>query len=280
LVELLVALTLSAIVLGTAASTLLRQQRSASALGRAAGGNAQLRAAVGALAVELAALAAGSGDLAAGQASDTAVQLRSLVASGLACGDAVASATFAPEEDGPAGTLSGSAPRAGDSLWWYGGVPGQWRARRVVAVDSVSVPCLLTSAPVGPARRVTVAERDSIPYGALLRVTRPTRYAFYKSGDGSWQLGVREWSDATGRFASPQPVAGPFLMQAGSARTGFRFYDDAGTDLGGGGAGVQADRVARIRVRVIAPEGQGGDGSRDVVQIDSIDVALQRAGTP
>jgi hypothetical protein len=90
---------------------------------------------------------------------------------------------------------------------------------------------------------------------------------------------VREWSDATGRFASPQPVAGPFLMRAGAARTGFRFYDDAGVELGDAGTGVPADRVARIRISVIAAA-PGGSGASDGAQLDSLDVALQRAGTP
>jgi hypothetical protein len=277
LAELLVALTLATIVLGAATSTLLRQQRTALSLGRAAGGDAQSRAALGALAVELTALAAASDDLEPGQASDTAVQLRAVIASGLACGDAVSVATVASGADGNASALLGPAPRAGDSLWWFGGTPAAWRARRVIASDSVWGSCPLTGGPAGPARRIVVAEPDSITYGVPLRVVRPVRYAFYRSGDGSWQLGVRDWVESTGRFASPQSIAGPFLMRAGSARTGFRYYDADGVELGTGGAAIASGRVARVRITVLAADRAGAD---TVVRPDSLDVALQPAGAP
>jgi hypothetical protein len=278
LAELLVALTLAAIVLGAATSTLLRQRRTAFTLDHAARGDAQLRAAIGALTAELGVLTAGSGDITPGQASDTAVQLRSAVVSGLACGDAVGSATFAGEDEGPAGVLLGAAPREGDTLWWFGGEPSVWRGRRIVRSDSIWGPCQLGSSPAGPVRRVTLAEPDSIAYGAPLRVTRPVRYAFYRSGDGSWQLGVRDWLGAAGRFASPQPLAGPFLMRAGSGRTGFHFFDTEGVELDAGTEGA-ADRVARVRVSVIAAGGVAAAPDA-VARRDSMDVALQRGGVP
>jgi type II secretory pathway pseudopilin PulG len=278
--ELLVALALAGIVLGTAASSLLRLQRTASSLSRTAGADAQLRAALGALRVELGVLTAATGDIAPGQGSDTALQIRALVASGLSCGDAVSAATFVGEGEPGAGPLPGSAPREGDSLWWFGGMPAEWRARRIVASDSVSAPCPLTGGPPAPARRIVIAEPDSIGYGAALRVTRPLRYAFYRSGDGSWQLGVRDWIEATGRFASPQPIAGPFLMRAGSVRTGFRFYDPGGVELGSGGTEVASASVARIRVTVMVADAVDRRGADSVVRSDSLDVVLQPAGEP
>jgi type II secretory pathway pseudopilin PulG len=280
LAELLVAITLAAIVLGTATSTLLRQQRTSVSLGRAAAGDAQLRAALGALSVELGALTAGTGDLEVGQATDTAVQLRSLVVGGLACGDAVSSATFVDDAEGHIGSLAGSAPRVGDSLWWFGGAPPVWRARRIIASDSVATPCPLTSAPPGPGRRLVIAEPDSIQYGAPLRVTRPVRYGFYRSGDGSWQLGVREWVDATGRFASPQPIAGPFLMRAGNAHTGFRYFDVSGTELGLGALAGAGSRVARVRITILAADATRDAGADTMAPRDSLDVALQAVSVP
>jgi hypothetical protein len=278
LAELLVALTLATIVLGAATSTLLRQQRTAATLSRVAGGDAQSRAALGALGIELAALAAGSGDLEPAQASDTAVQLRSVITSGLACGDALSVATFAGEADANGTALLGPAPRAGDSLWWFGGTPAAWRVRRIIASDSVSMSCPLTSAPAGPVRRVVVAEPDSITYGAPLRIVRPVRYAFYRSGDGSWQLGVRDWVESTERFASPQPIAGPFVMRAGSARTGFRYYDSDGAELGTGGAAIPSVRVARVRITVLAADRAVGPDA--AAGRDSLDVALLPAAAP
>lgn len=280
LVELLVALTLGAVVLGTASSSVLRQQRTARLVGTAAANGAQLRAASGALVAELGPLAAGSGDVVAGQASDTAIELRRLVTSGAACDDAIGRAVFSDDEDGPSEALSGAVPQAGDQLWWSAGdsVRG-WRGARVVASDSLSAPCLLTGSPSRPARRIVIGTSDSIPFGALLRVTRPARYDFYKSGDGSWQLGLRDWSEASARFASPQPVAGPFLMRAGGARGGFRYFDAEGAELPLAGGSVAADRVARVRITVLSLDRTGGTG-RDSVRRDSVDVSLQPAAGP
>jgi hypothetical protein len=151
---------------------------------------------------------------------------------------------------------------------------GGWRGGRIVSSDSLSLPCPLTGASARPARRVAVAAPDSIPFGALLRVTRPARYVFYKGGDGSWQLGLREWVEASARFAPPQPIAGPFLMRAGSARAGLRYFDADGGELSSADGAVNVDRVARIRIGVLGIDRSGG--GRDTVRRDSMDVALQR----
>jgi hypothetical protein len=277
LAELLVALTLSALVLGTATTSLLRQRRAAGVVGGTAASAAQQRAATGALAAELSALAAGSGDLVAGATRDTALQLRALVVGGVACDDALAAATFADEDDGTSDALSGAVPKAGDTLWWYAGdSTASWRGRPVVASDSLSAPCMLTGSPARPARRVAVAGADTIPFGSPLRITRPARYSFYRSGDGSWQLGLHEWIEATHRFAPPQPIAGPFVARAGSERTGFRFFDAGGLELPAGAAGVDVGRVARVRVTVLGVD-RSARLAGDTLRRDSVDVALQRA---
>ena len=277
LVELLVALTLAAIMLGSATSVLLRQQRTAASLGSSVATDAQLRGAAGALAAELAVLSAAAGDLQAGEARDTALQLRSLVTRGVACDDGVGVTIVADDADESPGAPEGVVPRAGDSLWWYpGDSTRRWRSARIAASDSVTAPCSLTSAPSRPARRLGLAGADSVPSGAPLRVTRQVRYAFYRSGDGSWQLGMREWIDATARFAAPQPVAGPFVMRSGESHTGFRYFDAAGNELPIGPGGVDIARVARLRLVVLIAAGFRALTSDSLVR-DSVDVALARA---
>lgn len=278
LAELLVALTLTAIVLGTGTSSLLRQRRTATAIGGQATSSAQLRAATGALRAELSALGQGTGDLVPGEARDTSLQLRMLVVAGIACGDAEGSATFADDDEGVS-VLSASAPKAGDTLWWFGADPPGWRGRRITASDSVSAPCMLSGAAPRPARRVVITGRDTIPFGAILRVTRPARYAFYKSGDGSWQLGFRDWLEASGRFAPPQPIAGPFAMHAGEARTGFRYFGADGGELPSGPTGASAALVARVRLTVLAADPLA-DATGLGLRRDSVDVALQGTRGP
>ena len=277
LVELLVALTLAAIVLGSATSVLLRQQRTAAALGSSVATDAQLRGAAGAIAAELAVLSASAGDLHAGEARDTALQLRSLVTRGVACDDGVGVAIVADDADAPLGTLEGVVAKAGDTLWWYAGdSTRQWRSTRIAASDTVAAPCPLTSAPSRTARRLGLGGNDTVPSGAPIRVTRQVRYAFYRSGDGSWQLGMREWIDAISRFAGPQPVAGPFVMQSGESHTGFRYFDAGGTELPIGPGGVETARVARLRLVVLVAAGVRALISDSIVR-DSVDVALARA---
>jgi prepilin-type N-terminal cleavage/methylation domain-containing protein len=277
LAELLVALTLAAIVLGTATSSLLRQQRTAGSLGNSAAWEAQLRAATGAVAVELSALTAASGDLVAGEARDTALELRGFVTQGVACGDAAGAVVFA---DDPDEASSASEVRAGDSLWWNGGSAGdmEWHGSRVTSLDNVVLPCPLSGAAPRAVVRLRAATSDTIRIGAPLRVTRPVRYSLYRSGDGSWQLGLREWAEESRRLPPPQPIAGPFALRAGTHRSGFRYFAPDGTELSEGAGGVTVGRVARVRVTLLsaAASGAGAPGGRR----DSIEVALQHGAQP
>jgi hypothetical protein len=295
LAELLVALTLAAIVLGTATSALLRQQRIASELRGAAALDAQLRAATGAIAAELSSLGAASGDLVAGEAHDTALELRGLIAGGVACGDAVGAAILTesmggsgdpgePDDAAAAADAAdaqwGAEPRVGDTLWWYGGdANAAWHGGPVTAADGAVLPCPLTGAPARPVRRLVVSTADTIHAGAPLRVTRPVRYAFYRSGDGSWQLGLREWVAPARRFAPPQPFAGPFLRRSGALRGGFRYFDAGGGELPIGAAGADVGRIARVRLTVLAL-GRATGARRDSVRRDSVDAALLPARRP
>ena len=281
LAELLVALSLTGIVLGAAASSLLRQQRTAAVLGASAAGAAQMRAAFGALAVELAPLAAGSGDVVPGEATDTSLQVRTVVASAVACDEAAGRATFAGDGvSRPSEAVAALLPRAGDSLWWHAGAAnGGWQGDVIVASDSVPAPCALDGAGLRARRRVTIGSRDTIRSGMHLRVTRPARYVFYRSGDGSWQLGLREWIEERRQLAPPQPFAGPFLRPGAAESAGFRYFDATGVELEPGERGVEAHRVARVRVSVVIPDRPGAATSARVVR-DSIDVALQPRAAP
>jgi hypothetical protein len=281
LVELVVALTLGAIVLGTAGVSVLRQQRSARHVAGLAAGAAQSGVASSLVPAELADLVPSAGDLVAGEARDTALQLRVPIATGVSCGSTVGVAVLSMSDGddlAPAG--ASGPPRAGDSLWWYADAARSWRVRRIADVRSAPVSCSPLMSGSGTVLQLALADVDTIPVGALLRVTRPFRYVIYRSGDGSWQLGLREWSEATWRFAPPQPIVGPFARPQGTGvRTGFRYFDAEGEELPAGGAGVEVGRIARIRITAIALVRQALGGG-DSLRVDSADVALQRAGAP
>jgi hypothetical protein len=114
---------------------------------------------------------------------------------------------------------------------------------------------------------------DTIPAGAPVRITRPTRYSFYRSGDGTWQLGFREWTETTGSFSAPQPVAGPFLRNSDGRRSRFRYFASSGEELVG--TGVER-AVSRIRLLTYALT-VAREAGQDSVRADSIDVALSHA---
>jgi type II secretory pathway component PulJ len=277
LVELLVGLVLSAVLLGVASRSLLRQQRAARSVGAGSASESQARHVARLLSGELAPLDAASGDVAAGQASDSSLELRAVVATALTCDTATNVVTLAP-----AGAVTpplagiARAPAAGDSLWYDADSLG-WRTRAVLAVARVSASCALPSASAGATYRLTLDAPIDVGGGTPLRLTRWERYVVYRASDGRWYLGIRDWSVAGARFLSPQPVAGPFLRVLSTGeRTGFRFYDSLGVSLRPNGTNERA--IARVRVTTLAavPAWAGADS----VRRDSADVALARRASP
>ena len=276
LVELAVAMTLAGVVLAAAFGSMLHQQRTTDRVAALALGQSQLAAASVLVPGEISALSATAGDLVAGQARDTAFQLRAPIAAAVACDTGVAGITISSDEtDVLAPRGSAAQPHTGDSLWWYAERSGLWTGRRIISMASGIAFCGVES-PSPDALRLALDGTDTIPAWAPIRVTRQLRYDFYRSSDGSWQLGVREWSDALQRFAPPQPLAGPFMTpHGGDLRTGFRYFDAAGAELAPNETGVQVPRVARIRVTVVAPARSAG--GVDIRLADSADVAIARA---
>lgn len=274
LVELLVALGLAAVLLAAATGSMLRQQRSARWVGAFGAVESQASHAVRLLPDELALLDAAAGDVVAGQASDSTVELRAVVASSVACDSATNVVTLAPDM-GAMPPLGGVARTiaAGDSLWFLDSLG--WRARGVLAATRATSGCLRPAAPSGATTRLTLDAPVDVGGGTPLRVTRHERWLFYRASDGRWYLGFRDWNVAGARFNATQPVAGPFVKTLRSGeRTGFRFYDSLGNALipdGSNEGGI-------ARVRVTALSAVAAYGAVDTVRRDSADAVLARRG--
>lgn len=278
LVELLVAASLAAVVFGAATTSLLRQQRSHARILAVTDGDAQSRAALLVAGAQLAMLDPRAGDLAAGEAEDSAIQFRALVASSFACATETGAATLLPDQ-GDTVPLGGSAsaPRPGDTLWWL--PDSSWRAAPVSSASTVTTSCVAPVASSGAAQRLALGSTDTIPAGTPLRVTRPARFGVYRASDGTWQLGYREWNDPTHRFAAPQPVVGPLVPRTGRRPSGFRYFDSAGVELRASGAPIDVRLVARIRLTASTLV-HTADQVQDSVRSDSVDVTLRRAPPP
>ncbi|MEP6990242.1 MAG: hypothetical protein ABJA80_04865 [bacterium] len=281
LVELLVAIALASVVLATATSSMLRQQRTHVRVAGVSATDGQVRAATSVLASHLAQLEPGAGDVVAGESSDTAVQFRAIVELSLACDKSVGSVTMLP--DTAAGALftgSASAPRAGDTLWRFSTTG--WLGSPIGSTTVVAATCASPIPVAGRASRLVLPGAvDSISPGTPLRVTRQSRYGVYRASDGSWQLGFREWNDPAGAFSAPQPVAGPLVRRIGSLRSGFRYFDSSGAELDPADGPVDVRRAARIRITMLSllPT---RERVQDSIRIDSVDVAphLTRGSPP
>lgn len=278
LAELLVALTLAGVVLGTATSSVLRQQRTAMRLGAGSTVAEQLHAGSTLAIAQVALASARAGDLVAGQASDTALQLRATIASGIACGPATTAVNLPADAQAVLPTVGWAGPaHRGDTLWWFGEADTLWHAREVQGVSTSAAGCAGARAIV-----LSLGGSDSIPANAPARVTRPVRLTIYRAGDGSWQLGERELSEATGQLAGVQPVAGPFVRSLPSGeRTGFRYFSAADAELQPPLDSQTIRNVARIRLTVIAARRDTTSGlplSRATVRMDSADVSVRGGG--
>ena len=274
LLELLVAMMLAAVILGAASSTLVRQRRSTSAQAMRVRAESQLRAALGELEVALDGLSPAAGDLVAGEARDTALQLRTVVASAVACDSTMGYATLAAADTSDERSSGvAAAPKAGDTLWWRPPGAAAWTARRVADITASTGACPAGGSGVQALLRLGFLLPDTVPRGAPLRLTRQARYSFYHASDGSWQLGMSEWSDVLHAFSPPQPVAGPFVLVAPTGgRTGFWYFDAAGAALSVAGQGANVANIARVRVTLVAPDNAVGTFAS--FRRESLDIAL------
>ena len=276
LVELLVALTLGGAVLTVVASSMLRQQRGARWIEGLTGAELQLRPVMRLLADELSDLDASAGDIAAGQASDSSLQLRAVVATSLTC-DSASTVTLLPEGAAtPAMGSSARTPAIGDSLWLYRGAAYGWQARSVVGVTRVTSACAVPTSASAPTFQLVLDAPADAPAGTAVRVTRWERWVVYRASDGRWYAGIRDFSPTTNRFLAAQPIAGPFLKTVRRGpRTGFRYFDAWGNELAPDGTNERG--IARVRVTTLSLV---RSGATDSVRQDSADAVLSRPGVP
>lgn len=250
LAELLVAMVILAVI-GTAAAGAIRMQVAAHARVTArVAAAAQLREAAAPLAADLHLASSTEGDLIDDALADTTLALHATVAYGHVC-------ALAPGEDVELHALvlrsRGRPIVAGDTMRVHAAA-GRWHAGPIAAVTRTASPvagCAPGDDDEVITLDVTPELRDSVAAGAVLRVTRPLRYSFYRAGDGRVYLGLREWSHAAGALAGVQPVAGPFEPQG----TRFSYFDSTGSELEA--QPIAGRRVAAIGVSfaTLAPRG-------------------------
>jgi hypothetical protein len=257
----LVSLTLFGIVLTALGGLLARNERAHATLDARLLAGAQLREGEGALALDLLPLSPAAGDIAPGEARDSAIAIRAVVATAIVCDTAGLSVALPPPADDPLHSLQSrlTMPQRFDTLWaWAEGSTGRsWVPLGVGSVSTSATRCRTGLGPLplpaGPRLVVSFTGIATLPPGLApgtpVRVTRRVRWSLYRASDRRWWLGVREQAATSGALAAVQPVVGPLRpYSADTARSGaaFLYYDAAGAGLSPGIADTRA--IARIRV--------------------------------
>ena len=226
--------------LGLVSSISLREQRLIEDLAQATATSGQLRDAAAIVPIDLRAMSPAHGDIAAGQARDTSLELRATIASAVVCDTLGRAIVLAPAGSG-SGTFGSirTAIQAGDTLWLYSPTDtGEvWLPYSIAYVygtgpgDCTAAGPRLAAADLALGRLVVGLDAPpplSSAVGFPLRITRPLRYDVYRASDRLWYLGERDWNNSTLRFNIVQPVSGPFLAPS-SYGAAFIFLDSSGT---------------------------------------------------
>ena len=257
LVEVLVALTVAGVVLGLIMAISVREQRVFADLAERAAIAGQLREAAALLPIDLRAAAPLEGDIR--QARDTVVELRATIGSAVVCDTTTGGVILSPAVAGADTYASFLMPvEAGDTVWLF--MPGDTLDRwlpHAVARTGTAPPgqCAAGGPRLSPAAaasvRVTLALGDTLSspsVGIPLRVTRPMRYSVYRASDGGWYVGERDWNNASRRFNTIQPVAGPVLPPSSGAAA-FSYRDSAGNSIASPVTNPAAIRLIEIALR-------------------------------
>jgi hypothetical protein len=256
LAEVIVSLTVGAILILLISSVAVRQQRFASGMSDLLATSAAVRDAAAILPVDLRSVDPAQGDIPAGEARDTSIQFRSTVATAVVCDTIAGSLILAPSAMGaPAFTSTLLSPQANDTAWFIVVDSTEtWEAHVISSVGSsgggqcASGGPVLTGSALTSARlslRLTPAVASSA-IGLPLRITRPLRYSLYKSSDGLWYLGQRDWNSSTQKLNTIQPVSGPLLPPGSLPGMSLSYADSNGVAIPSGSSNSRG--IASMRM--------------------------------
>ena len=298
LLEIVVVLTLLGLVLALVVPIGTALQRQLADAGDRAGTLERLRDASAILPMDLRALSSPGGEITAAEARDSSLQVQITLAGGVLCGVTGTSALLALGTRAD-GTVRPGVPAVGDTLWVLEDRDSveRWVPLAAHAVGVVPAPCGLargsgtgavldtlrvTSVDVGVAlgdsASPPLSTRDSaiarIGIGAPVRITRPTRYSYYRGADGRWYLGLREWSGTSGSFQIVQPVSGPFRAPAAGQGSGlaFRYFDSTGAAVAPGAIDTRGIALVELSMHPLVRRTAGS--SRPWGATDSFSVAV------
>ena len=286
LTELMVALSLLAMVLGGLLTVVTRQQRFTFGASEILETQRSVREAADLLPSDLRALSPSLGDIY--EMTSSAIAYRAPAGASVVCTIDVSrrSLTLPPSALASQSALTSwvTTPQAGDSLLVYdrGTLPGtsddRWQVHKLAAAP-IAGTCPTTSgftantteAAQGWTLAVVDPLQPNIGPGSAIRFFRRARYNLYQSGDGSWYLGHSDCLPGRSPVCSTvQPVSGPYLApEAGEAGgISFAYFDAAGAVTTDSSLVARIDVVTRAKSRsVIRAAGFKEEPYRDSLAI-------------
>lgn len=274
LFEAVLVLALTGLVLGIVTAVGIRLQRQLRDTQSRIETGEQLSTVAAILPLDLRGLSPAAGDIRAGEARDSSLELRSTLTSAVVCGGTAASPLLAPFLPSGAGSaIATTLP--GDTVWLLADSDSgeRWLPTTIRAVRTGSASCTLFAGDAGgmvvDVRHTTTLDlRDTIPFvsGSVVRITRPVRYSLYRASDGFWYLGVRTWNSASARFNGVQPLSGPYASPgSGPDDSRIEYFDGRESVVPSGN--VDTRSIARIEWLVRTGGGADAPVPRDSARI-------------
>lgn len=276
LIELMITITVLAIVGASITAILTRQQRFYRDAAETVEVRRELRGGAALLPTDLRAISTAGGDLL--QATATQFTVRATIGSAVVCAKGAQSVDLVPTGL-TTHTLAAwySPPQVNDTVFVFdegteiGASDDTWAQAAITSTTTDAAYCAGTPfvAPVDatlPRVRLMLDRLvpPTVQVGTVVRVTRPVRYTIYQPAAGSdWYLGYTEHDGSTWRAV--EPVAGPLLAVNGAR---FVYYDTLGAPRLTGTA-LQRTSIARVGValratgRTDALRARGGAPMRD-----------------
>ena len=265
LAELLVVMTILAIVGTVLVRVIVRQQRFYAGAAELMTSRGNLRELSAVLPSDLRSLSSVGGDIYA--MTDSSIDFRRVVGSSVACQIPTPTGLIIMLPPASLGSRSAvtswlSMPVVNDSVLVYdeGATSAvsddSWRPYKITAITSSGGSCptttgfTATNAEAIGAYKLTLSGAlvASVVQGAPIRFFRRAHYGFYRNAAGESYLGYFECPGGT--CAAMQPIAGPFMdYVAGGGGLTFSFADSTGAATADRALVARVDVVARSRTR-------------------------------
>lgn len=275
LIELMIVVSLLAIIGTMLTSLLVRQQRFHRAVTNITDARARMRDVATIIPTDLRSISTAGGDILA--ITDTTMQFRAFIGASVLCKFATTTIIDLPPRKLESGNVLTSwinPPAPNDIAYLYndgtkaGNVDDQWDPVRITDTTSATdatwcpvanVPAYTTAGDVSARRyRLTLAtapDQAKVGVGAPIRFAREVRYSVYEAADGQWYVGYQRCvPHATygqlGTCGAREVLAGPVLPGTGSSTTSglyFLYYKRDGTAVT---AVAATDTIARIVVGI------------------------------